>query len=113
MNFAHNQMAHIPLKMTIPEAQIELDKAWLTSYSPKNNERAIDWFKGEAINDQIMHLIMRMFFRGIYFPQRNARVWTRLLAQNRKSILRVFKEGYGKYREGRKTPSSTVVAASN
>jgi hypothetical protein len=56
---------------------------------------------------------MRMFFRGIYFPQRNARVWTKLIAQNRKPILRLFKKGYGKYREGRKSPSSTVVTASN
>lgn len=113
LNFAHNQMAHTPLKMTIPEAQIELDHAWMTSYGPKNNERAIDWLKGASINDQIMHLVMRMFFRGIYFPQRNARIWTKLIAQNRKPILRLFKEGYGKYREGRKSPSSTVVTASN
>src|SRR2546421_1376055 len=76
MHFEHNKMAHTPLKISIDEAQIELDRAWTTSYSPKNNERAIDWFKGEAIDDQIMLLIMRMFFRGIYFPQRNARVWT-------------------------------------
>jgi radical SAM superfamily enzyme YgiQ (UPF0313 family) len=109
MNFAHNKMAHTPLKITIDEAQIELDKAWMTSYSPKNNERAIDWFKGQSIDDQIMHLIMRMFFRGIYFPQRNARVWTRLLAQNHRPILRLVKEGYGKYREGRRT-ASTVPA---
>jgi radical SAM superfamily enzyme YgiQ (UPF0313 family) len=109
MNFEHNQMAHTPLKMTIPEAQIELNRAWMTSYSPENNERAIDWFKGESINDQIMHLIMRMFFRGIYFPQRNARVWTKLIAQNHRPILRLVKEGYGKYREQRR--GSTSVPA--
>src|SRR6266478_5186425 len=103
MHFEHNKMAHTPLKITIDEAQIELDKAWMTSYSPKNNERAIDWFNGQSIDDQIMHLVMRMFFRGIYFPQRNARVWTRLLAQNHRPILQLVKEGYGKYREARRT----------
>ncbi len=109
LNFAHNKMAHIPKKMTIEEAQVELDKAWLASYSPERNQEAIDWFKGRDINDQIMHFVMRMFFRGIYFPQRNARVWTKLVAQNRKPILKLVKDGYGKYREARK--SSAVVPA--
>ena len=110
LNFAHNKMAHIPMKMTIEEAQVELDKAWLASYSPERNQEAIDWFKGRDINDQIMHFVMRMFFRGIYFPQRNARVWTKLVAQNRKPILRLVKDGYGKYREARKS-SAAVPAA--
>src|SRR5206468_811053 len=39
MNFEHNKMAHTPLKISIDEAQIEIDKAWMTSYSPQNNER--------------------------------------------------------------------------
>ena len=111
LNFAHNKMAHTPLKMTISEAQVELDQAWLRTYSPKNNQRAIDWFEGREINDQIMHFVMRMFFRGIYFPQRNARIWTKLVAQNRKAILRLVKGGYGKYREGRKSASSITATA--
>src|SRR5437660_7891157 len=110
LEFAPYQMANTPLKMTIAQAQVELDKAWLASYSPERNQEAIDWFKGRDINDQIMHLVMRMFFRGIYFPQRNARVWTKLVAQNRKPILKLVKDGYGKYREGRKT-SAAVPAA--
>jgi radical SAM superfamily enzyme YgiQ (UPF0313 family) len=110
LDFAHNKMAHTPLKMTIDEAAAELDYAWSTSYSPESNQKAIDWFGGSDINDRIMHLIMRMFFRGIYFPQRSARVWTRLVAQNRKPILRLVKDGYGKYREGRKTTSAVPAA---
>jgi radical SAM superfamily enzyme YgiQ (UPF0313 family) len=105
LNFAHNKMAHVPLKMSGEEVQRELDRAWFTSYSPQNNQRAIDWFGGREINDQIMFFVMRMFFRGIYFPQRNARVWTRLVAQNRKPLLQLIKGGYGKYREGRRAAS--------
>ncbi|HSQ24370.1 MAG TPA: radical SAM protein [Pyrinomonadaceae bacterium] len=111
LNFAHNKMAHVPMKMTIEEAQVELDKAWLASYSPERNQKAIDWFEGRDINDQIMHFVMRMFFRGIYFPQRNARVWTKLVAQNRKPLLRLIKGGYGKYKEGRRT--APIVTAAN
>src|SRR5438552_879658 len=110
LNFAHNKMAHIPMKMTIEEAQVELDKAWLASYSPERNQEAIDWFKGRDINDQIMHFVMRMFFRGIYFPQRNARVWTKLVAQNRRPILKLVKDGYGKYREARKAGTAVPAA---
>ena len=112
MHFEHNKMAHTPLKMTIPEAQIELDRAWMTSYSPKNNQKALDWFGGRDINDQIMHFVMRMFFRGIYFPQRNARVWTKLVAQNHRPLFKLFREGLGKYREGRKSPPVATVASS-
>src|SRR3989442_299320 len=110
MNFALYKMAHTPLKMTIPEAQIELDKAWRTAYSPKNNERAIDWFGGREINDQIMHFVMRMFFRGIYFPQRNARTWLKSIAQNRRPMLRLVREGYGKYREARRATSVATAS---
>jgi len=112
LNFKHNCMAHTPLKMTISETRAELDKAWFNSYSPKSNERALDWFANEKTNQQIMHLIMRMFFRGIYFPQRNTRVWTKLVAQNRRPILRVIKKGYDKYKEERKTMVAAVPSGS-
>lgn len=111
LNFAHNKMAHTPLKISSEQVQRELDKAWSTSYSPENNQKAIDWFEGREINDQIMHFVMRMFFRGIYFPQRNARVWTKLVAQNRKPLFQLIKGGYGKYKEGRR--SSPIVTAAN
>ena len=108
LNFAHNKMAHTPLKMTISEAQLELDRAWMTSYSPQNNEKAIDWFQGSSINDEIMHFIMRMFFRGIYFPQRNAGTWMKSIAQNHRPILKLVREGFGKYREARNGASTAT-----
>lgn len=109
LNFKHNSLAHTPLKMTISETRAELDRAWLNSYSPKSNERALDWFDSGKTNEQIMHLIMRMFFRGIYFPQRNTRVWTRLVAQNHRPIIRMIKQGYGKYKEERKSAFAAQV----
>jgi len=111
LNFAHNKMAHTPLRISSEQVQRELDKAWRTSYSPENNQKAIDWFAGRDINDQIMHFVMRMFFRGIYFPQRNARVWTKLVAQNRKPLFQLIKGGYGKYREYKRT--SPIETATN
>lgn len=108
MNFVHNKMAHTPLNMTMGEVKTELDKAWLTSYSPQKNEKAIDWFAGRSLNDEITHFIMRMFFRGIYFPQRSTRTWVKSIAQNRRPIIKLFREGVGKYREARRSaPAAT------
>lgn len=110
MSFVHNKMAHTPLKMTSGQVQAELDKAWLTSYSPQKNERAIEWFGGRSLNDEITHFIMRMFFRGIYFPQRNTRTWVKSIAQNRRPILKLVREGVGKYRAARRSNPAATTA---
>src|SRR3984893_18087945 len=81
LNFALYRMAHTPLKLTIPEAQIELDRAWTRSYSAKRNERVIELLEGRGLDARAMHFVMRLFFRGIYFPQMNKTTWIKLLAQ--------------------------------
>src|ERR1041384_6179714 len=73
LEFAPYQMAHKPLKLTIPETQVELEQAWAASYSPQRNERALDSIKEQPINDRVIHFVMRLFFRGIYFPQMTKR----------------------------------------
>src|SRR5437773_6134648 len=83
LNFDLYRMAHTPLKMTIPEAQLELDRAWRTSYSPERNEEVIDLLAPRGIDARIMHFVMRLFFRGIYIPQMNKRTWVKLIAANR------------------------------
>lgn len=99
LNFALYRMAHTPLKMTIPEAQIELDKAWKISYSPERNEEVLDILTGRGMDARIMHFVMRLLFRGIYFPQMNKTAWVRLIAQNRRSVIKLVKQGVGKYRD--------------
>jgi radical SAM superfamily enzyme YgiQ (UPF0313 family) len=111
LNFALYRMAHTPLKMTIPEAQIELDTAWRTSYSPKRNDKVIDLLAGRGMDARVMHFVMRLFFRGIYIPQMNKRTWVKLIAQNRKPIIKLVKQGVGKYREGRKNRSNATPLA--
>jgi radical SAM superfamily enzyme YgiQ (UPF0313 family) len=106
LNFALYRMAHTPLKLTIPEAQIELDKAWHKSYSPKRNEQVIDLLEGRGLDARIMHFVMRLFFRGIYIPQMNKRTWARLIAQNRRPIMKLAKQAVGKYRESRRKKSA-------
>ncbi|MGB9181493.1 MAG: radical SAM protein [Pyrinomonadaceae bacterium] len=109
MDFAPYQMAHTPLKMTIPEAQKELDRAWATSYSPERNERAIDSISDQPLNYRVIHFIMRLFFRGIYFPQMNKRAWIKLIASNRRTIFKLTREAIGKYRSSRKRKEMVAV----
>jgi hypothetical protein len=94
LEFAPFQMAHTPLHITVPEVQEEVRYAWTNAYSPAANERALDSIANEPAPYKISHLVSRLFFRGIYFPQRGAWQWLKLIAQNRRSMGRVFKDSF-------------------
>jgi radical SAM superfamily enzyme YgiQ (UPF0313 family) len=111
LEFAPYQMAHTPLKMTIPETQAELDHAWAASYSPQRNQQALDSISDHPVQFRVMHLIMRLFFRGIYFPQMNKRACIKLIAQNRRTIFKVAKDAVKAGRGARDEKASAAVSA--
>jgi radical SAM superfamily enzyme YgiQ (UPF0313 family) len=111
LNFDLYKMAHTPLKMTIPEAQIELDKAWRMSYSPESIEKALDSISDKSIDDRLVFFLMRLFFRGIYFPQMNKRAWARSIARNRRPIFKLVREAIGKSRAAHKNGSGAAAVA--
>jgi hypothetical protein len=45
---------------------------------------------------------MRLFFRGIYFPQMNKRAWLKVIFQNRRSIFSLARESIGAIRSSKK-----------
>jgi radical SAM superfamily enzyme YgiQ (UPF0313 family) len=102
LDFAPYQMAHTPLKMTIEQTQEELEQAWADSYSPERIESALEAIKDQPINYRLIHFIMRLFFRGIYFPQMTKRAWIKVIAQNRRPIFKLSREAIGLYRAGKK-----------
>jgi hypothetical protein len=102
LDFAPFVMAHEPLRMTIEEARTETRHAWEVSYSPERNAQAVEALAGEHIRYRIMHLVARLFFRGIYFPQMGKRAWLKLIFQNRKTIYGLVRDGAGAYRAARK-----------
>jgi radical SAM superfamily enzyme YgiQ (UPF0313 family) len=105
MDFAPFQMAHTPLKMTIPEAQFEVDHAWSSSYSPQANARALAALVDRPYAYRLSHLIARLCFRGIYFPQMGVWAWMTVLANNRESIVRTVAEGFRAWRrKGKRAP---------
>jgi len=92
LDFTPFHMAHTPLKMTCDEVQAEVKSAWTNSYSPAATRRAIEAMAHHPAAFKISHLIARLFFRGIYFRQKSAWVWLKLLVQNLRSILLVIRE---------------------
>jgi radical SAM superfamily enzyme YgiQ (UPF0313 family) len=94
LDFAPFHMAHTPLKMTVSEVQNEVQYAWKNSYSPSATRAALDSMASEPAPYKISHLIARMFFRGIYFPQKGACAWLRMIAENRRSVFHVVRESF-------------------
>jgi radical SAM superfamily enzyme YgiQ (UPF0313 family) len=102
MDFAPFWMAHTPLKMTIQEARQETDHAWRVSYSPERNAEAVKSISHAPFRYRLSHLVSRLFFRGIYFPQMNKRAWLKLVFENRRPMLSLTKEAIGMWRSHRK-----------
>lgn len=102
MDFAPFEMAHAPLKMSIAEARKEVNQAWSVSYSPERNASAINSIKDKPVQDRISHLIARLFFRGIYFPQMTKLAWIKLIYQNRQIIYSLVKEAVVRLRSTNK-----------
>lgn len=108
LEFAPFMMAHTPNKMTVEEARTETDYAWKRSYSPERNAEALAAIADKPIQYRISHLVARLFFRGIYFPQMNKRAWFGLIFQNRKSIYGLVKEGASEWRKHRRNSRDAV-----
>jgi radical SAM superfamily enzyme YgiQ (UPF0313 family) len=95
LDFAPYQMAHTPLKMSIAQAQIELEHAWESSYNGHRNAEAVAAMSDKSVGWKIYHFIMRLSFRGIYFPQMGWGSWLKVLNQNRSTIFKLVRETFG------------------
>lgn len=111
LDFAPFVMAHDPLKMTIEDAKAETFAAWSRSYSPERNLQAINSIRSTPIDVRIGHLVARLFFRGIYFPQMSKSAWIKLLFDNRKAIMTLTGEGLQTWRRARKRQRLEARAA--
>jgi radical SAM superfamily enzyme YgiQ (UPF0313 family) len=113
LDFAQFVMAHAPLKMSIEEARRETIYAWERSYSPERNRAAIDAIADSPVQTRIGHLVARLFFRGIYFPQMGTRAWLRLLFDNRGSLYMLTRQGLRSWREAKRERRRAVHIAAD
>ena len=112
LDFAPFVMAHAPLKMSIEEAKEETRAAWEHSYSPQRNAAAVAALAGRGFQYRAGHLIARLFFRGIYFPQMTRAAWFKLIADNRRVIYSLVREvATKKWRKGQSEGADVSAGA--
>jgi radical SAM superfamily enzyme YgiQ (UPF0313 family) len=85
-------MAHTPLKMSIEEAHAEVKYGWEQAYSPEALAQAVDSLNDQQLGYRINIFLVRLCFRGIYFPMMGKTAWLKVIAQNRRTILKLVKE---------------------
>jgi radical SAM superfamily enzyme YgiQ (UPF0313 family) len=112
LDFAPFRMAHTPLKLTVEQVEDEVRQAWTNSYSPEATAAAIDAISTAPAAYKISHLMARLFFRGIYFPQKGKRAWLKLIFQNRRTISRIVRESFTNW-HGTVAPEPQLAAIPN
>jgi radical SAM superfamily enzyme YgiQ (UPF0313 family) len=101
-DFVPFTMAHTPLKMTIEEAHAEVNHGWAHSYSPAALAQAVAGLDDENLGDRINIFLARLCFRGIYFPMLTKSSWLRVIIENRRTALRLFKQAVFRWMRPRK-----------
>jgi hypothetical protein len=66
-----------------PHEVILLELAWSESYDPAATRRAMSKIVAAPVPYKISHLIARLCFRGIYFPQKGSLAWFKVMIENR------------------------------
>jgi radical SAM superfamily enzyme YgiQ (UPF0313 family) len=87
-------MAHTPLKMTIDEAHAEVLHGWKEAYGAKAIAAAVESLNDQPLGYRVNIFVARICFRGIYFPMMGKRAWIKVIAQNRRTIFKLVREGF-------------------
>jgi radical SAM superfamily enzyme YgiQ (UPF0313 family) len=90
LEFKPFSMGFSPSAISSVQAEAEVHEAWESSYAPEANASAMRWLESRPLPDRVIHMLSRLAFRGIYFPQMSRKDWLGILFQNRSSIFRVI-----------------------
>ncbi len=96
--FVPFEMAHTPLKMTIPQAHAEVQHGWAHSYSPDALAKAVDALDHKPLGYRVNIFLARLCFRGIYFPMMGRLAWVKVISQNRRTIFKLVREALRAWR---------------
>lgn len=111
MEFAAFEMAHKPARMTMAQVRKEIHRAWSSSYSRQANAAVMERLRHKSLEQRAIHMIARMLFRGLYFPQVSSRAWMGALFQNRRALLGLIREGIKAWSASRKADQSSPAEA--
>ncbi len=88
------EMAHTPLKMTIEEAHAEVNRGWAQAYSPEALAHAVESLHDQPLGYRVNMFLARLCFRGIHVPMMGKMAWLKVIAQNRRTIFKLVREGF-------------------
>jgi hypothetical protein len=80
--------------MTIEEAHAEVNRGWAEAYSPEALAHAVDSLSDQPLGYRVNIFLARICFRGIYFPMMGKMAWLKVVAQNRRTIFKLVREGF-------------------
>jgi radical SAM superfamily enzyme YgiQ (UPF0313 family) len=92
LDFKPFQMSFKPEKMEIEEVYKEMDYAWTRSYEAKRTAAVMAWLEHKPLHHRLIHFLVRLAFRGIYFPQMSWTAWVKVLFENRRTIMKLLSE---------------------
>ena len=95
LEFKPFTMGFTPLGITTDQAEAEVREAWTSSYSPETIAATMAWLQTKSLPDRLIHLLCRLAFRGIYFPQMKRKEWANVLLKNRRPIFRLLAQALG------------------
>jgi radical SAM superfamily enzyme YgiQ (UPF0313 family) len=105
LEFKPFSMGFSPAGISSEQAEAEVREAWESSYTPAANAAAMRLLESGSFPDRVIHLLSRLAFRGIYFPQMSRKEWVRILFQNRGAILSLISQALKmKFRSRPKAP---------
>jgi hypothetical protein len=82
---------------------------WAHSYSPEALAQAVAALDDQHVGDRVNVFLARLCFRGIYFPMLTKFSWLRVVVENRRTILRLFKEGVSRWMLPRNSASQDSI----
>jgi len=96
LNFQAFRTAFSHRRLSSADLEAEVRHSWRHSYQRSAFRRTQRWLRQneKSFSYQFMHFISRLFFRGIYFPQKSRWAWLWLLAANTPTIISLVRSGF-------------------
>jgi radical SAM superfamily enzyme YgiQ (UPF0313 family) len=117
LDFQAFKTAFAPQAISPEEAEAEVRQSWSHCYGPAAFVRAQRWLleHHKPFGHQLTHLVARLLFRGIYFPQMSRWAWMKLLAQNVPTLGSLFWSGlHARWKnQSKKAPEAFSPAGRN